>query len=70
MPEEKTDSRLYIAIDNETKEPIGLVRATSPSQAARHVAQKRFTVRYAEQEDIFKAAKAGIDIETYTATSE
>lgn len=64
MSEEKNDSRLYVAIDNETKLPIALVEAANPSQASRHIAAKKFTVKYADQRDVHAAAKAGIEIET------
>lgn len=63
-------TRLYVATDNVTKEPVALIRAGNASQAHRHLAQKKFTVAYAEQADIVKAVKAGIEEETAATADE
>lgn len=48
-------NRIYVVIVNGTKEH--LVRATSASQAIRHVAHPLFKVGVASQDDLIRLAK-------------
>lgn len=59
-------TRLYIVHDADNN-PVALVRAISVAAASRYIAQKKFTVSYAEQEDMFRAVKAGLEEESAIA---
>lgn len=56
-------TRVYVVTDNATGKPIALIDTTSEAKARAHHADKTFTVKYAEQKDIFAAAKEGIEIQ-------
>lgn len=56
-------TRVYVVIDKETQSPIGLIDAVSEAKARSHHSDKTVEVRYAEQADMFLAAKAGVEIE-------
>lgn len=63
MAEQKT--RYYVVTPKEGKdgkepEPVALIDAQNVQQAARHFVEKNFTVEFAEQPDVFKAATLGI----------
>lgn len=51
--------RLYVIADAEGA-TVALVNSVSAAQAARHYLLKNFSVKYAEQHDVFAAAKAGL----------
>lgn len=55
--------RVYVIKDSKTNEPVALINASNSAQADRHFMSKKFTTEYAEQNDMFKAAKAGVEIE-------
>lgn len=57
------EPRLYIALDKETGDPVALIKTVSAAKAHRYIARKKFNVRYAEQEDMLKAGKAGLEVE-------
>lgn len=62
--QKKTATRVYVVIDKETQKPIGLIEAISEAKARAHHSNKTVEVRYAEQKDVFDAAKEGVEIET------
>lgn len=62
-------SRIYIIL--EADKPKALVEATSGAAALRHfTGADKYAVRYAEQTDLFAAAKANLEVQKATATSE
>jgi hypothetical protein len=56
--------RVYVVIDRENGKPIALIETTSEAKARAHHSDKTVEVRYAEQKDMFEAAKEGVEIET------
>ncbi len=56
-------TRVYVVIDKKTEQPIALIEATNEPRARAHHSDKTVEVRYAEQADVFAAAKAGVEIE-------
>ena len=63
-------TRLYIVEDVITMAPIALVRATGVVQAERYIVNKKFDVRYAEQSDLIRAVKAGLEEESALETDK
>jgi hypothetical protein len=57
-------TRLYIVNDVDSGNPIALVRATSVVKAERYITAKKFDVKYAEQTDVVRATKAGLEEES------
>jgi hypothetical protein len=62
--QKKQPTRVYVVIDKATQKPIGLIDATSEAKARAHHSDKTVEVRYAEQKDVFAAAREGVEIET------
>lgn len=60
--------RIYIVTDNTSNSR--LVKAQNPSQALAHVASSTFSVRKADPEDTFAAAKEGKEIENYKDSAQ
>lgn len=63
-------TRLYVVRDltaqvgdGEQSPIVALVRGTGVPQVTRHMADKSFSVKYAEQGDIIAAVKAGVEEE-------
>lgn len=54
--------RQYIVLDRTDGKPVALIHATSLAQTRNHIAAERFVIRYAEQGDVFAAAKAGLEL--------
>lgn len=62
-------SRIYIVL--EADKPVALINAVSPAQALRHfTGADKYVVRYAEQADLFAAAKANLEVQTSTAAAD
>jgi len=76
MPKSKEPpaTRLYVVNERgvtnpETGEtaadkPVALINAQNAAQAAKHFLHRKYAVTFAEQRDVFAAAKAGVEIET------
>jgi hypothetical protein len=58
--------RIYMVTDRTTHQPVALIKASNPAQAARFHHEKCFSVDYADQLDMFKAVKADLAIEEAT----
>ena len=61
MTEKKTPTRIY-AVTNTTSGAVGLVRATSPSQAIRHVTRTLYSAEVASQEALVAALGDGVSV--------
>ena len=62
-----SNTRIYTVIDGENQR---LVRAASPAQAVRHVANNQFDVRVSTQTDLENLINAGVKVETAGATND
>ena len=56
--------RVYIVTDKLTGKPLALIDAVTEPAARKHHSDKTVNVCYADQKQIFDAAKDGIEIET------
>lgn len=63
MTEKTPATRVYVVIDRESGDPVALVDCGNAAQADRHFMGRKYETRYAEQADMYKAAKAGIEVE-------
>lgn len=54
--------RLYIVTDNDTKTER-LIDAGNPAQARLHATKTRFTTKLADQRDVARLVKAGVEVE-------
>lgn len=68
MTEKKTPSRIY-AVTNTSSGAVGLVRATSPAQAVRHVTRTLYTAEVASQEALVTALGDGVSVVDATETA-
>ena len=56
-------TRIYTVGETSHASAVRLVRATTPAQALRHVAQDTFSVAVASQSDLVSALSDGIKVE-------
>lgn len=59
VPQKK---RQYIVLSRDDGKPVALINAVSLAQTRNHIASEKFVIRYAEQGDVFAAAKAGLEL--------
>lgn len=65
----KPKTRIYaVTRRHVTEGAVRLIRATSPASALAFVAHDELDSRLAEQDDVYAAAKAGIEVEDPIAT--
>ncbi|PRD64151.1 hypothetical protein [Malikia granosa] len=62
-------TRIYVVTDQESQAKR-LIRASSQAQAIRHVAQSRFDIQAASQDDLVKLLAAGQAVESATQATE
>jgi hypothetical protein len=61
-----TPTRIYLVAGTDPVAPVPdrLVRAANPSQALRHVAQSKYVVTVASQDDLVNALTTAVVVET------